>query len=163
MRHSSQSRPLIGWTKGGMNTKLHPVPDSMGRPIRLFITTGQVSDYLGARALRESLPAVNWPNADRGYEADWGRETLQDKGIGPYIPRRTSRGKAVRYDKRRDRRHNRIEIMLGRLTHWRRIATRQDRCPNTPMRWAHWICIEPASCWRPSRRPRTEACTRCNL
>lgn len=28
------------------------------------------------------------------------------------------------------------------------------------MRWAHRNCIEPASCWRPMRRPRTEACTR---
>jgi hypothetical protein len=31
------------------------------------------------------------------------------------------------------------------------------------MRWAHWNCIEPASCWRPPRRPRTEACTRDDL
>ena len=34
---------------------------------------------------------------------------------------------------------------------------------STPMRWAHRNCIEPASCWRPSRRPRTEACTRVDL
>ncbi len=36
--------------------------------------------------------------------------------------------KAVRYDKRRYRRRNRIEIMFGRLKDWRRIATRYDRC-----------------------------------
>ncbi|PTW45707.1 GmrSD restriction endonuclease domain-containing protein [Rhodovulum kholense] len=34
---------------------------------------------------------------------------------------------------------------------------------STPMRWPHRNCIEPASCWRPSRRPRTEACTRGDL
>ena len=43
---------LIGRTKGGMNTKLHAICDSQGRPLNLFITAGQVSDYIGARALR---------------------------------------------------------------------------------------------------------------
>jgi hypothetical protein len=35
-----------------------------------------------------------------------------------------SHGKAVRYDKRRDKRRNRIETMVGPLKDWRRIATR---------------------------------------
>ena len=34
-----------------MNTKLHAVTDTSGRPVRLFITAGQVSDYTGAAAL----------------------------------------------------------------------------------------------------------------
>ncbi|MDD9745172.1 transposase, partial [Marinovum sp. PR37] len=35
----------------------------------------------------------------------------------------------VKYDKRRYKRRNRIEIMFGRLKDWRRVATRYDRCP----------------------------------
>jgi len=35
----------------------------------------------------------------------------------------------VKYDKRRYKRRNRIEIMFGRLTDWRRATTRHDRCP----------------------------------
>jgi transposase len=98
--------------------------------IRLFIAAGQVSDYIGARALCGSLPEVEWLIADRGYDADWFREALRDKGIRPCIPGRASRGKAVRYDKRRyKRRNHRIEIMFGRLKDWRRIATRYDRSP----------------------------------
>jgi len=112
-----------------MNTKLHAVTDSLGRPIRFFITAGQVSDYVGARALCGSLPVVDWLIADRGYDADWFRDTLHDKGIRPCIPGRKSRDKAIRYDKRRYKRRNRIEIMFGRLKDWRRIATRYDRCP----------------------------------
>ena len=34
-----------------MNTKLHAVTDANGRPISLFMTAGQVSDYTGAAAL----------------------------------------------------------------------------------------------------------------
>ncbi|SEQ76575.1 hypothetical protein SAMN05428995_1081, partial [Loktanella sp. DSM 29012] len=51
---------LIGRTKGGMNTKLHAICDSEGRPLNLFVTAGQVSDYIGARALLSSLPDVDW-------------------------------------------------------------------------------------------------------
>ena len=54
---------------------------------------------------------------------------VERQGGTPCIPGRKSRGKVVRYDKRRYKRHNRIKIMFGRLKGWRRIATRYDRCP----------------------------------
>jgi transposase len=120
---------LIGRTKGGMNTKLHAVTDAVGRPIRFFMTAGQVSDYTGARALVSSLPAAEWLLGDRGYDADWFREDLENMGITPCIPGRKSRDKVIKYDKRRYKRRNRIEIMFGRLKDWRRVATRYDRCP----------------------------------
>ena len=66
---------------------------------------------------------------DRGYDADWFRDALKDKGIRPCIPGRKSRGKSIKHDKRRYKRRNRIEIMFGRLKDWRRVATRYDRCP----------------------------------
>ncbi|MDF3604684.1 IS5 family transposase [Paracoccus sp. DMF-8] len=100
-----------------------------GRPLNLFVTAGQVSDYIGARALLSSLPDVDWLLGDRGYDADWFREALKDKGIRACIPGRKQRKKTVKYDKRRYKRRNRIEIMFGRLKDWRRVATRYDRCP----------------------------------
>ncbi|HEJ4105759.1 TPA: IS5 family transposase [Pseudomonas aeruginosa] len=121
---------LIGRTKGGMNTKLHAVTDANGRPISLFVTAGQVSDYTGAAALLDSLPRAQWLLGDRGYDADWFRDALEAKGITPCIPGRKTRNEPVRYDKRRYKRRNRIEIMFGRLKDWRRVATRYDRCPN---------------------------------
>jgi hypothetical protein len=56
---------------------------------------------------------------------------LKGKAIRPCISGRKSRGKAVRYDKRRGRRRNRIEIKFGRLKDWRRVATRYDSCAKT--------------------------------
>jgi transposase len=50
-------------------------------------------------------------------------------GISPCIPGRKSGNKTIKYDKRRYKRHNRIEIMFGRLKDWRRVATRYGRCP----------------------------------
>lgn len=83
-----------------MNTKLHAVTDTSGRPVRLFITAGQVSDYTGAAALMNGLPEAEWLLADRGYDADWFRETLVDKGTNPCIPGRKSRKKTVKYPSR---------------------------------------------------------------
>ena len=93
------------------------------------MTAGQVSDYTGAAALLDDLPKAQWLLGDRGYDADWFRDALQEKGIKPWIPGRKSRLKPIKYDKRRYRSRNRIEIMFGRLKDWRRVATRYDRCP----------------------------------
>ena len=90
-----------------MNTKLHAVTDTNGRPVRLFITSGQVSDYTCAAALMNGLPEAEWLLADRGYDADWFRETLVGTGTTPCIPSRKSRKKTVKYDKRRYKRRNR--------------------------------------------------------
>jgi len=112
-----------------MNTKLHAVTDASGRPISFFITAGQISDYTGAAALLDELPKAKWLLADRGYDADWYRDALQAKRITPCITGRKSRTTTIKYDKRRYKRRDRIEIMFGRLKDWRRVATRYDRCP----------------------------------
>ena len=103
--------------------------DAEGRPIRFFLSAGQVSDYTGALALLSSLPQAEWLLADRGYDADWFREALRDKGIRACIPGRRSREILIKHDKRRYKRRHRIENMFGRLKDWRRVAMRFDRCP----------------------------------
>jgi transposase len=90
---------------------------------------GQVSDYTGAAALLGSLPKAEWLLAVRGYDADWFREALNEKGIKPCFPGRKSRGKPIKHDNRRYKRRNPIEIMFRQLKDWRRVATRNDRCP----------------------------------
>lgn len=101
----------------------------MGRPIQLFLTAGNVSDYIGARALLPSLPAADWMLADRGYDADWFREGLKERSIEPCIPSRRNRKDAIQHDTKIYRSRHKIENMFGRLKDWRRVATRYDRCP----------------------------------
>ncbi|GBR27342.1 hypothetical protein GCM10010937_08520 [Gluconobacter japonicus] len=74
-----------------MNTKLHAVTDQHGRPLSFFMTAGQISDYTGAAALLDSLSMAQWMLADRGYDADWFRDALEEKGIKPCIPGRKNR------------------------------------------------------------------------
>jgi len=76
-----------------MNIELHAINDTRGRPIRLVITAGQVSDYNGAAALMNGLPEAKWLLADRGYDANWFCEVLVDKGTTLCIRGRKSRKK----------------------------------------------------------------------
>ena len=112
-----------------MNTKLHAICESQERPLDLFVTAGQVSAYICARALLSNLLDVDWLLGDRGYDADWFREPLKDIGIRAYIPGRKRRKKHVKYDRRRYKRRNRIETMFDRLKDWPSVAARYDRCP----------------------------------
>ncbi len=81
-----------------MNTKLHAVANAKGRPIGFFMSAGQVSDYTGAAALPGSLPKADWLLADRGYDADWLREALKDKGMKVCIPGALLQKAALRRD-----------------------------------------------------------------
>lgn len=49
-------RRLVGRTKCGLNSKLHAVADAKGRPIGMYLSAGQTSDYTGARAGLATLP-----------------------------------------------------------------------------------------------------------
>ena len=102
------------------------------------MSAGQVSDYTGAAALLSELQEADWLIADRGYDADWFRDALKDKEIRPCIPGRKGRKTTVKYDKRRYKRRNRIEMMFGRLKDWRGIATRlmtdARKCSTPPLR-----------------------------
>ena len=68
-----------------MNSKLHAVCDGGGKPVAMLLTAGQVSDYKGAAELLDGLPEAKELLADRGYDANWFREALLDKGITPCI------------------------------------------------------------------------------
>jgi transposase len=91
--------------------------------------SARCANYTGAAALMNGLPEVGWFLANRGYDADWFREGLIDKGTRPCIAGRKSRKTTIKYDKRRYKRRNRIERKFGRIKDWRRVATRYDRSP----------------------------------
>lgn len=143
-RHPAQKRAVsrcIGRTKGGLNSKLNAVCDEAGRPVRLLLSEGQMSDYKGARRLLPSLTKATYMIADRGYDADWFREALKKKGMPPCIPPRQCRKNKRCYNKTLYKQRHKIEIMFGRLKDWRRISMRYDRCAHT---FFSAICIAAA-------------------
>ena len=124
-----------------MNSKLHAVCDEAGRPLVMLLTQGQMSDHKGARLMLDALPPAKALLGDRGYDSNWFRAALTQKGIAPCIPSSKSRKIAIPHDKTLYRKRHKIENMFGRLKDWRRIATRYDRCAHA---FFSAICIAAA-------------------
>ena len=120
---------IVSLRTGGLNSKLHVLADAKGRPIQMFLSAGQASDHIGARALLSSIPQAAALLGDRGYDADWFRNALTEMGISPCIPSRSGRKVPIPHDADLYRQRHKIENMFARLKDWRRIATRYDRCP----------------------------------
>jgi transposase len=95
----------------------------------MFLSGGQTSDYTGARALVEDLPEARVLLGDRGYDANWFRKALKEKGITPCIPSRKCRKVPIPHDAELYKRRHKIENSFARIKDWRRVATRYDRCP----------------------------------
>jgi len=124
-----------------LNSKLHAVCDEAGRPLVMLLTQGQMSDHKGARLMLDAFPPAKALLGDRGYDSNWFRAALTQKGIAPCIPSSKSRKIAIPHDKTLYRKRHKIENMFGRLKDWRRIATRYDRCAQA---FFSAICIAAA-------------------
>ena len=107
----------------------------------MLLSEGQMSDYKGAALMIDALPPARQLLADKGYDADWFRRALAERGIMACIPSKSNRKSPIEYDRKLYRQRHKIENMFGRLKDWRRIHTRYDRCVQTFM---SAICIAAA-------------------
>jgi transposase len=124
-----------------LNSKLHAVCDGQGRPIIMLLSEGQMSDYKGAALMLDALPPAKQLLGDKGYDADWFRQSLAARGITACIPSKSNRKTPIEHDRVLYRQRHKIENMFGRIKDWRRIHTRYDRCAHTFM---SAICIAAA-------------------
>ena len=69
----------------------------------------------------------------KGYDSDWFRQALIERGITPCIPPRKNREVQHHYDNGLYRQRHKIEPVFGRIKDWRRVATRYARCAHTFM------------------------------
>ena len=99
----------------------------------MLLSEGQMSDYKGAALMIDAFPKAKTLLGDKGYDADWFRQALTERGITPCIPPKSNRKVQIDYDKTLYRQRHRIEKMFGRLKDWRRVHTRYDRCAHTFM------------------------------
>ena len=104
----------------------------------MLLSEGQMSDYKGAALMIDAFPKAQALFGDKGYDADWFRQALTERGITPCIPPNANRKIQIDYDKGLYKQRHKIENMFGRIKDWRRIHTRYDRCAHTFM---SAICI----------------------
>ena len=115
----------------------------------MLLSEGQMSDYKGAALMIDALPKAKALLADRGYDANWFRAALAERGIAACIPSRSNRKVHIPHDPMLYRQRHRIENMFGKLKDWRRIHTRYDRCAHT---FFSAICIAATIIFRINQR-----------
>jgi len=59
----------------------------------MLLSEGQMSDYKGAALMIDALPPARQLLGDKGYDADWFRQALAERGITPCIPSKSNRKK----------------------------------------------------------------------
>ena len=106
------------------NNTLH-VP--VGRPIKLTLTAGQVSDIASAADLIKDLPEGAMLLADKGYDANALRNAVIERKAWANIPPKANRKDPICFSKHLYKARNLVERFFNRIKHYRRIATRYDK------------------------------------
>ena len=116
----------IGRCVGGLTSKIHAKVDALGQLIKVLLTPGQMHESQIADAAF-SGEYCDYFIADKAYDMDCLRETLQATSITPVIPGRRNRVNPVEYDKHIYKERNIVERFFQKIKRFRRIATRYDK------------------------------------
>ena len=64
----------------------------------MLLSEGQMSDYKGAALMIDAFPKAKALLGDKGYDADWFRAALAEKGIAACIPSKINRKAPIPHD-----------------------------------------------------------------
>ena len=84
-----------------MTTKLHVRVIGNGLPVQIELSPGNMHDAPMAELLLNDLPKGADVLADRGYDADWIRELIEDQGCTAVIPPKSNRRDDIAFSKRK--------------------------------------------------------------
>jgi transposase len=98
LRKGAQRSPH-GRSRGGLTTKLHLRVIGNGLPVQIELSPGQMNDQPMAELLLNELPAGAEVIADKGYDADWIRNLIEDQDCTPHIPPKSNRYDGITYSK----------------------------------------------------------------
>jgi transposase len=132
----------IGRSRGGLTCKIHVLCDGAGHPLHFELTPGQTHEaaafdtvMVGAdeQLRNEQGVPVAWPVAmagDKGYRADWIDEYLLGLDITPVIPSKENqdrKSRPVKFNKKKYRKRNIVERLIGWLKECRRVFSRYEK------------------------------------
>jgi transposase len=117
----------IGKSVAGNSTKIHLAVDAMGLPICFTITGGEVHDSKEAQNLINKVPELEILIADKGYDSEALRESIEKQGAESHIPRKcNSKIGNDKMDWCLYKYRHLVENAFSRLKHFRSIATRYE-------------------------------------
>jgi transposase len=95
--------------------------------LQIELSEGQMHDAPMAEILLQDLPKGTSLLADRGYDANWIREMIEEQGCTPVIPPKSNRIDDIPFSKRKYKKRNLALRCFNKLKQFRHIATRYDR------------------------------------
>ena len=134
----AQAREALGRSQGGFTTKVHLRAEGNGRPITAVLTGGErheqialeaALDHGAVRRLGRGRPRLR-PRAaagDKAYSSPRARAHLRRRHIRPVVPAKKNERRQPGFDREAYRLRNRVERLINRLKHFRRIATRYEK------------------------------------
>ncbi len=117
----------MGRSRGGLTTKIHALVDANGMPIALKLTEGQAHDGRSAANMLEGVQAGQILLADRAYDSNALRESMNTRGAWANIRPMPNRVEPPVFSPFLYRYRNLVERFFNRLKHYRAIATRYDK------------------------------------
>jgi transposase len=128
----------LGRSQGGFSTKLHLRAEGNGRPITAVLTGGERHEQIALEALLDKgavrrqgrgRPRLRPRRVagDKAYSSPSARQKLRARRITPVIPTRSNQRRQSGFDRQAYRERNRVERLINRLKHFRRIATRYEK------------------------------------
>ena len=121
----------MGRSRGGLTTKIHAPVDAEGRPVKLTLTAGQAGDAPAAEQMLPLIVRGATLIADRAYDTNAIRAAVAERGAWANIPPRIIRKDAFAFCSWVCKQRNLIERFFNRIKHFRGLATRCDRSPDT--------------------------------
>jgi transposase len=117
----------MGRSRGGLTTKIHALVDANGLPIRLKLTEGQAHDGRSAADMLDGIGAGQILLADRAYDSDGLRQSLQERGAWANVKPMPNRKTAQPFSQFLYRYRNLVERFFSKLKHFRAVATRFEK------------------------------------
>lgn len=117
----------MGRSRGGLTTKIHALVDANGLPIALKLTPGQAHDGRSAADMLEEIAQGQILLADRAYDSDALRQSLQKRGAWGCIKPMPNRKNIPGFSPFLYRHRNLVECFFSKIKHFRAIATRYEK------------------------------------
>jgi transposase len=117
----------MGRSRGGLSTKIHALVDGNGLPVRIGLTSGEAHDNRLCTRLLAKLRPQALLLADRGYDADWIRTFVAQRGAWANIPPKRNRKEPICFSPHLYRSRNLVERFFNKIKQCRRVATRYDK------------------------------------
>jgi len=117
----------MGRSRGGLTTKIHALVDANGLPILLKLTAGQAHDGRSAADMLDGLGDGQILLADRGYDSDALRKSLERQGAWGNIKPMPGRSNVPSFSSYLYRFRNLVERFFNKLKHFRAVATRYEK------------------------------------